>query len=55
MIAVVIANANRGKGRPFKLEDFMPRTARSQGAVEDKNEAILKALAGYVPEGNGHG
>ena len=44
MICAVVANAHRGKGKPFKPEDFMPEIAKKKEQSWQQQKAVVEML-----------
>jgi hypothetical protein len=49
IIATVVANANRGKGKAYKVSDFMPQfDKQTKRQTPEQMQTILRAMAGAV-------
>jgi hypothetical protein len=43
LVACIVANANRGKGRPFKIDEFIPKWGKPQMLDPRDQYRILEA------------
>jgi hypothetical protein len=49
----VIANANRSKGTPFKVSDFMPQEKKKKQTWQEQLQVLQQFVASYGEEKKG--
>jgi hypothetical protein len=47
LVCSVIANANRSKGRPFKVEDFMPKEKKKRQTWQQQLQFLQAFVSSY--------
>jgi len=47
LVCSVIANANRSKGRPFKVEDFMPKEKKKKQTWQQQLQFLQAFVSSY--------
>jgi len=47
LVCSVIANANRSKGRPFRVEDFMPKEKKKRQTWQQQLQFLQTFVSSY--------
>jgi hypothetical protein len=47
LVCSVIANANRSKGRPFRVEDFMPKEKKKRQTWQQQLQFLQAFVSSY--------
>jgi hypothetical protein len=47
LVCSVVANANRSKGRPFRVEDFMPKEKKKRQTWQQQLQFLQAFVSSY--------